>query len=101
MAGGQDHGALASCGGYRVEAVDGVVGEVETPLFPPDAAVPDYLVVRATARGRVVRPVVPAAFVVSVDPDDRVVVLRGLGGEIVRLPEHLPLVAREPQQEAT
>lgn len=85
------HRGLACCSGFSVEAADGLVGEVETPLFPPDAAVPDYLVVRATRRGRVRRPVVATALVEHVDVGRRVVVLRGSGREIAGLPEHLPL----------
>jgi hypothetical protein len=46
---------LAHCEGYRVLAADGLVGEVERPLFPPDGKEPDYLVVRVRRRvwGRV------------------------------------------------
>jgi hypothetical protein len=83
--------ALRSCAGFRVEAADGVVGEVETPLFPADAAAPDYLVVRTTARGRFRRPVIPSALVVRIDPARRVVIVRGRQHEIAMLAEHLPL----------
>jgi hypothetical protein len=83
--------ALGSCAGFRVEAADGVVGEVETPLFPADAAAPDYLVVRAAIRGRVRRPVVPSALIVGIDPARRVVVVRGRRHEIANLAEHLPV----------
>jgi hypothetical protein len=99
MAAGEKHEALAYCGGFRVEASDGVIGEVETPLFPPDAAAPDYLVIRASGRGRVHRPVVPTALVDRVDAVGRVVVLRGHWWDIARLPEHLPLAVREPTPE--
>lgn len=92
MADGETSPALAYCGGFRVEAADGVLGVVETPLFPPDVAAPDYLVIRANGRGRVHRPVVSTALVTSVDAARRVVVLSGLAAELARLPEHLPLV---------
>jgi len=82
---------LACCSGFHVEAADGVVGEVETPLFPPDASAPDYLVIRVSRRGRVSRPVVATALVESVDPGRRVIVLRGSNREIMGLPERLPL----------
>jgi hypothetical protein len=73
--------------------MDGVVGEVETPLFPPDAAMPDYLVIRANGRGRpcVRRPVLATLLVEHVDPGRKVVVVRGRQREITMLPEHLPL----------
>jgi len=86
----EEHQALACCSGFRVEAADGVVGVVETPLFPPDAAAPDFLVVRAARRGRIRRPVVTTALVARVDPARRVVVLRARQREIVGLPQHLP-----------
>jgi hypothetical protein len=91
MAEQEEHRILASCGGFSVEAADGVVGEVETPLFPPDAAVPDFLIVRMSGRVRVRRPVVAIALVERIDATRRVVVLRGSEREIKSLPEHLPL----------
>jgi hypothetical protein len=91
MADGNRLRALGSCTGFRVETADGVVGRVETPLFPPDAVAPDYLVIRADGRGRVRRPVVPTALVERVDPVRRVVVIRGRRHEIANLAEHLPL----------
>ena len=87
----EGHRILAFCGGFDVEAADGVVGQVETPLFPPDAAVPDYLVIRASRRGRVHRPVVATMLVERIDLGRRVIVLRGTRREITGLPEHLPL----------
>lgn len=87
----EGHRILAYCTGFDVEAADGVVGKVETPLFPPDAAVPDYLVIRASRHGRIRRPVVAAVLVERIDLSRRVIVLRGTEREITRLPQHLPL----------
>jgi hypothetical protein len=87
----EGHRILANCSGFDVEAADGVVGKVETPLFPPDAAVPDYLVIRAARHGRVHRPVVATTLVERIDLGRRVIVLRGTKREIRRLPENLPL----------
>jgi hypothetical protein len=87
----EEHRILAYCTGFGVEAADGVVGEVETPLFPPDAAVPDYLVVRLSRGGRVRRPVVATELVQRIDLSRRVIVVRGTEREITRLPERLPL----------
>lgn len=87
----EGHRSLGYCSGFTVEAADGVVGEVETPLFPPDAAVPDFLIVRTSGRVRVRRPVVAAELVVRIDLGRRVIVLRGSEREIRKLPEHLPL----------
>lgn len=87
----EGHRILAHCSGFSVEATDGRVGEVETPLFPPDAAEPDFLVVRTSGRARVRRPVVATALVERIDLSRRVIVLRGSGREIKALPEHLPL----------
>jgi hypothetical protein len=83
--------ALAFCSGYSVEASDGRVGEVETPLFPPDRSEPDYLIVRAGSPLRGRRPVVATIFVEEVDPARRLVCVRGTRDEIANLPEHLPL----------
>ena len=63
----EGHRILAHCSGFRFEATDGLVGEVETPLFPPDAAEPDFLVVRTSGRARVCRPVVATALVERID----------------------------------
>ena len=81
---------LSLSSGFAVEASDGVVGIVETPLFPPDETTPDFLVVRV-GRLHPRRPVVAAALVEHVDPTARVVRVRGRCDEIERLPEHLPL----------
>jgi hypothetical protein len=87
---GDDATLLSVSVGFTVEAADGVVGTVETPLFPPDETVPDFLVVRV---GRIHprRPVLAAALVESVDPTTRVIRVHGRRDEIARLPEHLPL----------
>lgn len=83
--------ALASCNGYFVEASDGRVGEVETPLFPPDRSEPDYLVLRVGGTVGVRRPVLSTALVEEVDPRRRLIRVRGTKGQIENLPEHLPL----------
>ncbi|HET7572608.1 MAG TPA: hypothetical protein VFJ77_08065 [Gaiellaceae bacterium] len=81
---------LSLSSGFAVEASDGVVGIVETPLFPPDETTPDFLILRV-GRLHPRRPVVAAALVESVDPRSRVVRVRGRRDEIAGLPEHLPL----------
>jgi hypothetical protein len=86
-----DREALASCNGYSVEASDGPVGEVETPLFPPDRAEPDYLVLRVGSFIRVRRPVVATVLVEGVDSRRRLIRVRGTRDQIASLPEHLPL----------
>ncbi len=81
---------LAFTCGFAVEAEDGPVGVVETPLFPPDRSEPDFLVLRV---GRILprRPVIHAALVEGVDPKRRVVRIHGRRAEIAHVPEHLPL----------
>jgi hypothetical protein len=81
---------LAFTCGFAVEAEDGPVGVVETPLFPPDRREPDFLVLRV---GRILprRPVVRTALVEGVDAKTRIVRIRGRRAEIAHLPEHLPL----------
>lgn len=85
------HRALGTCHGYLVAASDGLLGEVETPIFPPDAAEPDYLVVRVGGRERGRRPVIPTTLVAEVNPGRRLVWVRGTLQELARLPEHLPI----------
>lgn len=82
---------LALSAGFSVHTRDGVVGVVETPLFPPDQATPDFLVVRVGGRLHSRHPVVAAALVEEVDASARVVRVRGARDEIARLPEHLPI----------
>lgn len=81
---------LSLSSGFAVEASDGEVGVVETPLFPPDDTVPDFLVLRV-GRLHPRHPVLAAALVERVDAAARVVHVRGRRDEILRLPEHLPL----------
>jgi hypothetical protein len=81
---------LALSGGFGVEASDGFVGVVETPLFPPDETTPDFLVLRV-GRPHPRRPILAAALVESVDPRARIVRVRGRCSDIMSLPEHLPL----------
>jgi len=82
---------LASCHGYAVEADDGRVGQVETPLFPPSGDRPDYLVLRVGRPIWTRRPVVSTALVTHVDQRSRLVRVRGTCEQIAHLPEHLPL----------
>jgi hypothetical protein len=86
--------ALAHCHGYTVVASDGPVGEVETPLFPPHADQPDYLIIRVARRNGQRRPVVPTGLVAHVDSGLRVVRLRETRREIIHLPEYLPLAGK-------
>jgi hypothetical protein len=86
----QSETTLSLASGFTVAASDGVVGVVETPLFPPDETVPDFLVLRV-GRLHPRRPILPAALVERVDLDARVVHVRGRRDEILQLPEHLPL----------
>lgn len=74
-----------------VEAEDGVVGTVETPLFPSAGGAPDFLVVHVRERIRSRKPVVPAALVEEVDANLRIVRVRGRCDQVSHLPEHLPL----------
>jgi hypothetical protein len=83
--------SLASCNDYLVEGIDGHVGKVETPLFPPDGSEPDYLVLRVAVPSGVLRPVVTTALVESVDQRQRLVRLRVTKKLVSLLPEHLPL----------
>jgi hypothetical protein len=85
------HLALASSAGFEVVASDGVLGVVETPLFPPDLAEPDFLVVRVTSGAETLRPVVSAGLVSQVDTEHRRVSVSGPKGLLARLPEHLPI----------
>lgn len=83
--------ALASCNDYLVDAIDGHVGEVETPLFPPDGSEPDYLVLRVVGPSGVRRPVVTTAVVEEVDSRQRRVRLHLTREQVDGLPDDLPL----------
>ena len=79
---------LAASHGFSVKANDGDVGEVETPLFPPTGAEPDFLVVRL-ASDEASFAVVPVQVIESIDPDARLIRLdasrdavAGMHGEI-------------------
>jgi len=61
---------LSASHGFSVEAVDGKVGEVETPLFPPAGGEPDFLVVRL-ADGEASFAVVPVQLISSIDAVER------------------------------
>lgn len=95
--------ALARCHGFLALAADGQLGEIETPLFPPDWREPDYLIVRATipANQRPRRPVIPVSMVEDVDDAQRTVYLRGTVKELVHMPEALPLAGRRGGRRST
>jgi hypothetical protein len=87
---------LADCAGFVAMASDGVLGVVETPLFPQDAAEPDFLVLRvhdSPGWPGTRRPIVSTALVLEIDPELRIVRLGGRIGEIVRLPERVPIAS--------
>ena len=83
--------ALARCHGFLAIGDDGPVGAVETPIFPPDRADPDYLVLRLGSVLRRRRPVVSTALVEDVDPRRGLLYLRGRKEDVAQLPEQLPL----------
>jgi hypothetical protein len=87
----QDRRLLATCSGFTAHAVDGCVGTVERPLFPPDRDEPDFLVVCARRRLRRRHPVVAVDLVEAVDCRARRVYLRGNVDCLAALPEALPL----------
>jgi hypothetical protein len=68
-------GVLARCHGYPAVASDGPVGELETPLFPPGADEPDYLIIRLARVLRPRMPVVWAGLVQDIDAERRLVFL--------------------------
>lgn len=82
---------LAGSAGYEVSASDGPVGVVETPLFPPDSAEPDFLVLRVGIWPRTRRPIVPVSFVETIDTAQRTVHVSGSRAEIASLSECLPI----------
>lgn len=82
--------SLGYCHGYSVLALDGPAGEVETPIFPPDVAEPDYVIVRLGGRITPRLPIVHAGLVAGVDAESRSVRLAVTRDELARLPEHLP-----------
>src|SRR3954447_22382641 len=101
----QPDNRLANSAGFDVLASDGLVGVVETPLFPPNAAEPDFLVVRVLQGSETRRPGLSTALVKCV-PLERpavcvrgaphtlargAVCVRGPSHTLVRLPERLPI----------
>jgi hypothetical protein len=82
-------GDLGRSHGFVVVGTDGPLGVVETPLFPPNADEPDYLVVRRQRRIRTRHPVVHVSLVREVGRG--VVSLRASSEQVDRLPESLPL----------
>jgi hypothetical protein len=86
---------LSACHGYAVYANDGLAGEVETPLFPPDAAVPDFLVLRITCRGRLFPRFVslPVRLVLDADADGRQLRVAVDRATLERMPDNVPVAA--------
>lgn len=84
---------LAGYAGYRLDAEDGPVGVVDTPLSSGSGTAPDFLVARTGPLLCQRRPVVPVSLVTHVDAAARVVTVRSTDGEIAAPPEHLPVAA--------
>ena len=85
--------ALAHCHGFVAVASDGQLGEIETPLFPPDWREPDYLIVRTMRddNHRLRRPVIPIGLVDEVDEERKMLYLRGTVRQLAHMPESVPL----------
>lgn len=83
--------ALSCSRGFLVIASDGHLGEIEMTLAPPEREEPDYLVVRTGRFPRSRHPVVSAVLVEEIDPDRRLVYLRGPADQLAEFAEHLPL----------
>ena len=75
---------LSSAHGFSVEALDGDVGEVETPLFPPAGGAPDFLVVRL-AGDDAGFAVVPVQLVARIDVAARRVSLDASGHDVAAM----------------
>jgi hypothetical protein len=72
-------------------ARDGICGTVETPLFPPDGGLPDFLVLRLDERKRPTFAIVHAALVSRIDRERELVYLDATEAELAALPKELPL----------
>lgn len=83
--------ALARSRGFLAIASDGHLGQIEMTLAPPEREEPDYLVVRTRRFLRCRHPVVPAQLVEEIDPDRRLVYLRGRAHQLAEFGELLPL----------
>jgi hypothetical protein len=86
--------ALEACHGYTVVAADGVVGEVETPLFLRSSSDPDFLLLRVHRHGRLFPSYVPlpVTLVHSVDESARRLLVDGAKQDVER--HSTSLVAR-------
>jgi hypothetical protein len=82
---------LAGSAGYDVYASDGPVGVVDTPLFPPDAARPDFLVLQVGSWPRVRRPILSVSLVEKIDATRRTVHVSATRIDIASLSECLPI----------
>jgi hypothetical protein len=83
--------SLSTCHGYGVLAQDGVLGHVETPLFPPDGRHPDFLVIRVRDAARLRFPVVHVSLVRDIDQEARLIRVGMRRRDAASLPEQLPL----------
>ncbi|MEZ5102089.1 MAG: hypothetical protein R3C15_20255 [Thermoleophilia bacterium] len=84
-------GALARCHGWQVDALDGTVGQVETPLFPDAEPAPDYLVVRLPYDRGWSFAIVPVGRIARVDPEHERLTLDVTRDAIRRYPQRLPI----------
>ncbi len=87
----QGRHALARSQGFLAIASDGHLGAVEMTLSPPEREEPDYLVVRTGRFPRSRHPVVSAQLVEEIDPERRLIYLRGSVDQLAAFTEHLPL----------
>jgi hypothetical protein len=87
----ESRSALARSQGFLAVASDGPLGRIEMTLCPADRDEPDYLVVRTGRVLRARRPVLSASLVEEIDPQRRLVYLRGRADQLAELGEHLPL----------
>jgi hypothetical protein len=83
--------ALARSRGFLAIASDGHLGQIEMTLAPPEREEADYLVVLTRRFLRFRHPVVSAELVEEIDPDRRLVYLRGRVDQLAEFPERLPL----------
>jgi hypothetical protein len=85
---------LSGCHGFEVSAGSRCVGAIETPHFASATVEPDYLLVRTGDGIDGTFRVVPAALVLQVDPQRRIVFLDADAEVIAALPRQLPLGRR-------
>ncbi len=83
--------ALLACHGFEVAGRDGVIGEIVTPIFPPGADLPDFLVLRVSHRGRLFPTfaIAPIGLVEEVDLARRRIELDLCTEDVESLPSRL------------